>query len=1237
MPNQIGLAGGQPQKQTRFAPIYTGRWSRGLWTNRSSLRDGTTSRLQEKFYGTAGDALIDGLNVEITNRLTLARRPGNSIFDGSGYNAVANFQSFRLFDPTTEQIDVMVDEAAQLSSLYNGTKSTVWVKSPGAGQTYMQSVGNTLYFADGVSNKKWLQSLTVWASGAQWNTPTTPFLTTFLIDTNGNIQQLTGTGVDIASTAVSSGTITIILGATAQPGGGLHDIIVPGLSFTFPAGLTGSAGQLSGETVTITTVSGTALTVTGTTYTDYGTQAETGKTGTVIGGFPVSGSVLPTWSTTQPNSGNSFQGGITQDGTAQWTNRGITWASPNNGSAKSVQNWGIGLAPGTLVTPTINSSRVSWKAKTFYSNPGVIIDSNGNLQKVITDGTSGASAPTWATIVGNHTTDGSVTWNMIQDAASLTWAAGTAYTTGKFIVANGCLFRATASTQPTTTGTIDVYQWAVSHSAFVGAVSKYFPTLVASAGSHQTGNSFYVDKSQNPTTATWEQFSGAGAITSGTVLSIANNYNMAMIGNIHIPVAGDYTFVLTHHDGAFIGFGGSCTKVSGTFTDAMSTAHTGTYVNNYAIVAGTNGPGQSAGGIYTDSFVMNFPASGDYPVEINSDYWYHSTPTNVILTANGNNLFPGPIVSGAVAPTWPGWVTTYAPGYPTVSEASGHLTWENLGPSTDFTWAASTGFTLPNQQIIDPNGNLQAPYETGVTGPAGSEPAVWQTGINQLTNDNPNLIWINQGQASSSVLNGTMSAFSKLGWRYWIALVNTLDDTVSNAVPLTGPLGKIIGANSLDFAAGSGLPPAASIDPQADYVAIYRSTDGLAVPLLIPGTGESIYTVSLKDYLTNGYSDSTPDTSLDNLIQGAIAGENTPPAGGAKALTFHLSRIFFSVGNVVYWTSGPDTPDGNGVNGVAPLNFDELPSLVKRIVPTIIGALVFTVSDVYIIRGTGQTLRGDPIQSAQPYLKGIGLLSYNALDMAGSIIGLFTTDNQFIVLDPNSGVSYVGFPIGDRLRKNNGVAGTNWNPANVYVTWYANGEDQAWYVSDGTFGWYRLMTTPAPETGITWSPFAGIIGGAKAVLSVEVSPGVHKLLIGPTGASSNILNRDLTVNSDAGTSYAAWAAIGSAMLAQPGQVAEVSFITTESINLGLPLVMGVLMDEAWPYFTGPFELLKDWENDPPGLKKSKSILGQRFYLSEMHNEAAVCRHMQMQINWAVEAMPNELLSLTIFGAYSQEK
>src|SRR5271156_2020758 len=99
MPNQFGLAGAQPQKQTRYAPIFNPRMSSGIWTNRSALRDATTTRDQEKYYGANGDALIAGENVEITNKLTLARRYGNTLFDSATYSNVDRFYDFHLFGP----------------------------------------------------------------------------------------------------------------------------------------------------------------------------------------------------------------------------------------------------------------------------------------------------------------------------------------------------------------------------------------------------------------------------------------------------------------------------------------------------------------------------------------------------------------------------------------------------------------------------------------------------------------------------------------------------------------------------------------------------------------------------------------------------------------------------------------------------------------------------------------------------------------------------------------------------------------------------------------------------------------------------------------------------------------------------------------------------------------------------------------------------------------------------------
>ncbi len=1137
MGNDIAINGGQAQKPTRFAPIWTGRFSSGIWTNRSPLRDAATSRQAEKFYGAAGDALIAGSNTEVTNRLTLARRPGNSVFDSNSYSNVDRFDEFRMFGPSTEQINVMIDQSNALYSLFGGVKSLVWTKSAGAGQTFMQSVGNTLYFGNGVDNKKWLQSLTIWSPFAAWNTPTTPFLTTFLIDPNGNIQQLTGSGLT-----------------------------------------------------------------------------------------PISGAVQPVWSTVTPNAGNNFIGGITVDGTAQWTNRGTPDIS--HPGSPAVENWGI-VAPTVAPTVTVGSSRSAWVANTFFSSIGEIIDSNGNLQKVTTAGKSGATHPVWATTVGLTTADNTAVWTMVQTAASLVWAPSTTYTAGTVLSAAGSLFQLAPFTGVLLASLVTVQQWPNVTSGPVGSFIQTGLNTPFVAGPTASGDSLSIDspiQADSPANPIhWNTFDSSGAATGFTIPfpTTKKDFQLALSTSFQVPVAGTHTFTITHHDGMIWGIGGGAVKVSGTLDDPQG--HTVTALHSYPLMGGTN-RGQGDGGLYTETFQVNFPTAGVYPVEFDWAYWFHQGRTFVV-TVDGNTLIQGPARSGTTEPVWPAFSTSLAPAYANVTESAGNFVWNNIGPITDFTWHANINFTLPNTGIVDPNGNQQQPFETGVTG---TVRPTFSTTLNQLTVDNPNLIWINTGVAQASA-PGTISALAG-GFQYDIALVNTLDNTLSNAGPLSTSTGNFVGATGITFAPGSGLN-AAAIDPQADYVAIFRTVDGGSLPFLIPGTGSSIYTIKLSDYLLTGYTDTTPDTGLNNLISAPISGENTPPAAGASNLAYHLGRIFFSVGNTLYWTSGPDTPAGNGTNGVSPLNFDSLPSLLKRIVPTNQGVIVLTVSDIFIIVGQGTA--NSPIQKAQVLLKGIGILSYNALDVNGALVGFFTTDKQFVILDPAAGVSYVGLPIGDQFRKNNGLPGTSWNPANVYVTWHVDGEDQAWYVSDGQFGWFRLMPTPAPETGLTWSPFATIVGGCQAVQSIEVSPGVHNLLLGPSGTGP-ILKRDNDYFQDNGTSYNANAVIGSINLAQPGQIAMVSFVTIDSVRVGKPLSISVLMDEALPYFNGPLEPLTNWESDPPNQPESRSIRGQRFYFSELSQQAAVCRHMQCSIEFGIDSVQSESLAWTLYGAFAQE-
>lgn len=950
---------------------------------------------------------------------------------------------------------------------------------------------------------------------------------------------------------------------------------------------------------------------------------------------------------------------------------------PNTGGSSTLPN----LDGVTLTVSSTGLTTTAFQAPytaTTFGGVGNKIGEYGQALK-----TAGTNPPTTLS-------DGSAVWTCIQLAASLTWAAHTHYNIGDFIVSpSKFIFQLGPKTQPfvyENQSEIINFAWVTGaqslQSSYKGAIPFWntadptpsgplWSSLSPSPTNQTCGSLNMQSLTSSPYTLQTYAVNGAGELGSPTGISgTGQNTVGAFTCYVFIPRPGAYSFVLQQDDGCFFSFDSNAVstltvaagayKASGAYTpQGGGGVHNLTMALGYGQKPGGTGYGNVAGDDNSTPSVTvvpvswNFPQAGVYGLEIDYANWEHSGHMILTCPAQANNIAVARDESGTIAPSWPPFTKSGA-SYDTTNEvivwganvvevqnAGLQYQWNNIGPTSDFIWIADTNYTLPGTGIIDTNGNQQLAYESGAT--ATTPPSTWTTTVGGLTADpNPPLTWINAGSiaAPSGPQGNTITATSQQGWLYWIALVNSLDNTVSNVSPVslpTGPLNK----GQVTFPAGSGLD-VNNIDPQADYVAIFRSTDGFTTPFLIPGLVNAPYTVPLTQYLRSGYVDTTADSDLNNLLQGAQAGENTPPAIGAQNLTYHLNRIWYSIGNTVYWTTGPLAPIGNGTDGTAPQDFSSCPSRVTRLVPTAIGMLVFTVSDVYIIAGSGTST--SPILPAIPYLTGVGLGNYNALDINGGLIGFFTTDKQFVIFDPSAGLSYVGFNIGDQFRLNNGNPGQSWLSSKVYVAWYISGEDQAWYVADGENGWFRVMQTPAPEQGsVCWSPFASIVGGAGAIKSVETSPGVHNLLIGQTSNTSVILNRSITATTDGGSTdsngetYPAFGVFGSIILAPPGQIAKIAFIETDSVRTGSPLIIGVILNEALPYFKGSFDILKDWQPDPPNMPASQSFYEQRFYLAENTEDSAYCKHLQILFQWPAENAANELQTFTVFGAFEVEQ
>jgi len=1113
--------------------------------------------------------------------------------------------------------------------------------------------------------------------------------------------------------------------------------------------------------------------------------------------------------------------------------------------------------------------------------------------------------------------DGAAVWTLIQTPFQTTWHASTHYFAGDFIaaLAGGVLsfFQlATGSNNnfptpnPNLSGTITAYDYENTHGdGTTGYFNETFPAP-APVSTNTVPSLFW--RTQNWPTAGGTApmlvytLDGAGNRVIGSDFSFGHNDGgWAIVAGIYIPVAGSYTFNLVHQSGgAFFSFddvtnnNASLNQGSG-FTDSHSPVHTITVKMGFGSGPTQVGTGQNLCGtntrnapplsIVTDTATWTFTVPGVYQVEIDYVNWDNNgngDPGEMLFQANGLTIATLPSISGTSAPAWPAFTLAGATynaaaqeiifGTADIVHDGAAYTWVNIGPVSDFARYPNVNYTLPGTNIVDSNGFQEGAIETGVTG---TTPPTWnKAGLNSITTDNGTLKWINEGNVViRTIIAGTITATSTQGFIYAIALVNTLDNTVSNIGPLSAATGPIVNGQ-VTFAPGAGLATA-SIDPQADYVAIFRTADGLTTELLIPGFGNTIYTVPLVQYLQNGFVDMTPDLGLDTQATAAIF-ENTPPLPGAVNLTYHLNRIFYSIGNTVFWTNGPLAPIGNGINGFSPDNFDKMPSLVKRLVPTALGLMVLTVSDIYMIPDDGQ----GNLEPSYVYAAGVGISSYNALDWNGPTIGFFTTDSQFLTFSPSAGGVIESVPIADQFTLRNRQPGQNWFPANVYVASYTSGQDVGWFVADGMNGWYRFINNPAPDLGQSWSPFATIAaqGGVRAIKAVETSPGVHHLLLGApnNGAPHYILYRDTTSSTDGGTlvstpatppanhlgtafgfdilagsaitgsagagsvisggnigiypnnassvtnfppstltppgvfnyadaialqaqtdltaaiiyysglpatlsglsdlstsgngannhtytagvykggssldiptsitldaqgntgaifvfvagstitlesgasvilangaqagnvywvcgsaftsiwngiqsnmvgtimaysgitlgggnlngralattagfvtltttetitfptlsltpgtgvvgtPYPAFAVFGSYVLVQPGQIANLQFVTLKSVLTGSPAVLGLLLDDALPYYKGSFEILKHWVNDPPELKPSRTWYSQRFYLSDMPEESAAITDCQVMVQWPAEDVINELQTFTLYGFYVQE-
>jgi len=537
-----------------------------------------------------------------------------------------------------------------------------------------------------------------------------------------------------------------------------------------------------------------------------------------------------------------------------------------------------------------------------------------------------------------------------------------------------------------------------------------------------------------------------------------------------------------------------------------------------------------------------------------------------------------------------------------ISDGNTGLIWQNVGRVLSWSDIATlkgnpsgaSNFVTTNPHILDPNGYLQTVYQLGTS--STSAPSSFQKELYALTAD-AQVIW--QNTKAYAVPSTAPVA-------YGYAFKSSLTKDISNMSPVSAPILVIQGNEVLVQGDGS-------TQAGIDTIVLYRTAQGGSTFLYLAEFPNPAPGVKWS------YIDNTPDSGLNPTIQAQVGGEGTPLPTGATCLGYHLGRIFAAVGNVVYVSAGPDaivsTSSGNsGFN-----TFFTAQSKIIRFWQCSLGMVVFTVRDAYIILGSATD--SDPLYMVV-FIDNLPLRSYDCFTLNKTTPYLMLGNNIVVSLDPSAGIIEVSFPIADRVEE-------EFDSAASYVTFHSQSSaDNALYVANGVDHWYRMNQNNAPESGSAWSPRADI--NRKCVQSVEVTPGQYRLLTHGAGAGQ-ILQRDRSVNTDNGVPFAARTVFGSIVLAQPGQLAALAFITLESVRLGTRPGLALLLGEI----TGEFEALSRTRQDPPIIPPSESLYSDRYHF-EQNQRTAWCRHLQMEITWPAEDAANELLTFTLFGQTWQE-
>ena len=415
----LQVAGAQVQP-TGAAPLHTNEFFTGLFTQGNPLGPGPVPYLYSKFYGASRfDRIIGGVNTEISVKLSLKRRLGNSMLNANVTSPVKRFFQFRGTTKTSggstpyqANNRLLADMGATVNDITPPSTNNVLVnKTGGAGPTMcFVAVGNTLYMGNGVDEFKYMLSASNWIANNVYKVGDM-----FIEPTSG-----------AALVVESMYTLNITCVQVVKNGSNSYAIVTLDTPHTWGVstaltfqGLQGYVG-LNGQTLAMVDISSFFPT------NQNQVAVQLSSSAAIYGPSGDVGTVTSQPGATQGESGSTEPSWSTTTGT-QTVDNNLVWRS----FGKAVYPWSPQpptTPPAMQVNPAIRMWQPNASLPSFYS----ILDPNNNIEVTNNSGITGPSEPTWSDAVpdstgklGGTVKDGEVFWENC--GPMLSWIANFTY------------------------------------------------------------------------------------------------------------------------------------------------------------------------------------------------------------------------------------------------------------------------------------------------------------------------------------------------------------------------------------------------------------------------------------------------------------------------------------------------------------------------------------------------------------------------------------------------------------------------------------------------------------------------------------------------------------------------------------------------------------------------------------------------------------------------------------------